>query len=198
MTSGILFGLAVILAAVRTVIRVRHFRRLYIDDGFLFLAVAALTAGTGLMLVDIPYAYLQEQVEAGVEAPPPNLMDSLLQDQKVQNAATVLIATTIFSVKFSFLFFFRLLLQRTKKWYIWWWWTIFIILIPSAALFMFSDFISCPYTGEAVLSKAPVPLAHVARSNETNSGMRYACRAKAGKCRIRIISCSGYSDRRFV
>ena len=45
---------------LRTIIRVRRFRRLYLDDGFLFLAVVTLVAGTGLMFVNIRYAYTQE------------------------------------------------------------------------------------------------------------------------------------------
>ena len=106
------------------------------------------------MYVNIPFAYMQEQVEARVQSPPANFMEALVVDQKTQNAAVVLLGVALFSVKFSFLFFFRILLQRTKKWYVWWWWTVFAILIPSSAIFIFSDFIACPYTGEAILSES--------------------------------------------
>ena len=161
----------------------RRFGRLLVDDVFLFIAVVTLIAGTGLMLVNIPYAYLQQQVEAGLQEPPPNFIQTLEQDEKTQDAAVVLVATAIFAVKFSFLFFFRPLLPLTRKWYMYWWWLIFLLLIPSALMVMFVDFASCPYFGDAILSKIdpPLPDGLLVRDRLTDfrSQMHHACCASS-------------------
>lgn len=116
--------------------------------------MAALIAGTGTIFVDLPYVFLQVQVEAGEQPAPPHFVEKLVESQKTQYAAVIFLATTIFAVKFSFMFFFKQLLPRTKKWYMWWWRFVFALLVPSALLFMFSDFVSCPYFGEDILSKS--------------------------------------------
>ena len=103
-----------------------------------------------MLYLDVPYIYLQEDVEAGLRAAPVDLVSQLVHDEKLQDAATTLLGTTIMSVKFSFLFFFRHLIQRQKKLLIWWWCN-FGFLIPTAAIVIFSDFIACPYSDARIL-----------------------------------------------
>ena len=145
-----MLAVAVIVAVGRILARIRKDHRIYVDDGFFFFAIVGLIAGTALVFVDIPYVYLQEDVEAGLRAPPANFVFQLLHSEKIQDAASVLLAATIFSVKFSFLFFFRHLLRLQKK-LMWYWWFILVILVPSAAVFMFSDFIACDYFDERII-----------------------------------------------
>ncbi|MCJ1246847.1 hypothetical protein MMC30_004056 [Trapelia coarctata] len=160
-----LLGLAVVLAAIRTHIRIYKFHRLFVDDGFLFLATTALIGGTVLIHLDAPYLYLQVNVESGAEAAPPNFIQQLLSDQKLQDSATVLLAVTIFSVKYSFLFFFHSLVRRVRTLTIWWW-CVFAIVIPSTIVCICSSFIACPYFGEEVLVSCVTPQA-LARENAT-------------------------------
>ena len=150
--SGFLLGAAVVVAVARVLARLRKEHRLYFDDAFFFLAAICLIAGSTLTFIDIPYIYLQEDVEAGLQTPPANLLTQLIYSEKIQDAATVLLTATLFSVKFSFLFFFRHLLRHQKKLTLYWWFVCFIT-VPSAAVCMFSDLIACPYFDERIVAQ---------------------------------------------
>ena len=54
---GSLLGLALLMASARTYIRLQNFRRIFLDDVFLFLAVACLLAGVGLLYSNIQFLY---------------------------------------------------------------------------------------------------------------------------------------------
>ena len=142
-----------VIAGARTLARFYRSQRVAVDDGFFFLAVATLISGTTMLYIDIPYIYLQEDVEAGLRTPPADLVSQLIHSVKLQYAATTLLGTTIMSVKFSFLFFFRDLLKQQRKMLIWWW-CIFVFLLPTAAILMFSNIIACPYSDEKILGQS--------------------------------------------
>lgn len=154
-----------LVAVTRIFARVRKEHRLYFDDGFFFLATVCLIAGSSLIFVDIPYIYLQEDVEAGLQMPPADFLTQLIHSEKIQDAGTVLLATTIFSVKFSFLLFFQHLL-RLQKALTYYWWFICILLVPSAAIFMFSNFIACDYFDERIVVECTT-VGALARQNGT-------------------------------
>ena len=143
-SAGLLLGIAVIVAGGRILARFYKSRVVAVDDGFFFLAIIAFVSGTTVLYLDLPYIYLQEDVEAGLRAAPADLVSQLLHSEKLQDTAVTLLGTTISSVKFSFLFFFRDLLRQQKKMLVWWW-CIFVFLIPTVAILMFSNLISCSY-----------------------------------------------------
>ena len=120
------------------------------DDGFFYFAIVAFISGTTILYFDIPYIYLQENVEAGLRAPPANLIAQLIHSIKLQASANLLLAATILSVKFSFLFFFRTLIRQQKK-MILWWWCIVMLVIATTPVLLFSSFISCPYFDERIV-----------------------------------------------
>ena len=105
-----------------------------------------------MVYIDCPYLYTQVSVESGVQAPPANFIQQLINDQKTQDAAAVLLSVTIVSVKFSFLFFFRHLLRRLKGLNIWWW-CVLAVHVPTAVVMVCSSFMSCPDFGARVLGK---------------------------------------------
>ncbi len=69
--------------------------------------------GTALQQVALPYGQTPINVGAGVESPPPDLVQQLVKNLIFQTSSIILLYASVSSVKFSFLFFFRLLLQRT-------------------------------------------------------------------------------------
>ena len=150
---GVLLGLAVIVAGARIAARYFQSHRLAVHDGFYTLALITFIAGTIILYFDIPYIYLQEDVEAGLQMPPSNFIAQLIHSVKLQYPAATLLGTAIISVKFSFLFFFRALIRQQKKMEIWWW-CIFGVLIPTAPMVMFSSLMSCPYTDKRILGKS--------------------------------------------
>lgn len=146
---SLLLGLALVAAAGRVIARWHRFRKILWDDVFFSIGVITLIAGTGLTYADIPLIYLQENVEAGLVQPPPDIVARLIRSEQLQDGATVLLVGTVFSIKFSFLFFFKYLIKQQKKLTMWWW-TVFGLLIPIALLVMFSDFIACDFFDERI------------------------------------------------
>ena len=133
-------------------IKFRKFHRLFVDDFFFINAAVLLIVGTVTVSLILPYNQTEVNVRAGIEAPPPNLTHILDLDAKLQDASSFILNTSIFAVKFSFLFFFRLLLQRTGKLQVWWWF-VFIITIPCAVICMCTGFMVCPAFGARILGE---------------------------------------------
>lgn len=164
-SAGFLLGIAVMVAGGRISARFYKSHGVTVDDGFFFLAITTFISGTTVLYLDLPYIYLQENVEARLRAAPADLVSQLIHSEKLQDTATTLLGTTIISVKFSFLFFFRDLLRQQKR-MLAWWWCIFVFLIPTAPILMFSNLISCSYFDERILVECVTPVA-LARQNGT-------------------------------
>lgn len=149
---GFMLAVAVSLAVGRIFVRAKLNRKVYLDDGFFFLALVTLVAGTVMTYVDIPYIYLQQNVQAGTQAPPADFIQQLLKSVKIQDAAVVLLSATVFAVKLAFLAFFRGLIRRLKKLEMWWWCVLVIVAISSLILIC-ANFITCPYFDERILGR---------------------------------------------
>ena len=139
-------------ATARTAIRIYKFGQLHVDDYFLFLATAALIGGTGLFLKMIPDLYLFAEVTLGHTLPPADILQEAIHDSTYASTGEVLCWTTIFAVKFSFLFYFRSLVRRLRNLTILWWCNL-VILTPVAFTSIFGAFIVCPYIGSELLGK---------------------------------------------
>ncbi|KAL8917236.1 MAG: hypothetical protein Q9208_008075 [Pyrenodesmia sp. 3 TL-2023] len=162
---GLLLATAVSLAIARVAIRARLNRKVYVDDGLFFFAVVTLIAGTIMTYIDIPYIYLQQNVQSGARKPPADFIRQLIYSVKIQDAAVVLLSSTIFAVKLSFMAFFRSLIRRLKKLEIWWWCVLFIV-VPSSVMLVVSNFITCGYFDERILVKC-VSAGALKRQNNT-------------------------------
>ncbi|KAI9827962.1 MAG: hypothetical protein M1826_006158 [Phylliscum demangeonii] len=119
--SGIMAGLAIIAAAVRTVHRLHSHRRLFLDDLFLLIACIFLTASTivlyrattGLYLSYSSWLLFVATDFQGVRK------GGLSYLQRVF-AYGSMIWTAIYAVKLSFLVFFRVLVERIRYMTIYW------------------------------------------------------------------------------
>jgi hypothetical protein len=149
--SGVALGITLLLAAGRVYVKIAKFGRLYVDDGFFILATVLLIAGTTMVFLALPYNQTEVEVGAGAP-PPPDIAHQLDYDVKFQDAATFLTNASIYSVKFSFLFFFRLLLQHTGKLQAWWWF-VCIFTIPCAIICSLTNFMVCPAFGDQIMGE---------------------------------------------
>lgn len=123
---GVFFGLALTLATARTAIRVYKFRQVFADDGFLFLSIITLVASTGLFYSTVPSQYHFAAAAAGLEPLPPDFLVVVAKTANIAYAAETLAWTTIFAVKFSFLFYFRGLIRRLQGLNVLWWCTLVV------------------------------------------------------------------------
>lgn len=122
------------------------------DDYFFFIAVLALIPGAGLFFSFIGTWYQFELITEGKALPPPNFIQRVEDVATYATVAQLLCWTTIFSIKFSFLFYFRALVNRLYKMEVLWWFT-FAGLVPTAAISIAGVFIVCPHTGPSILGK---------------------------------------------
>ncbi|KAL8681487.1 MAG: hypothetical protein Q9224_006848 [Gallowayella concinna] len=131
---GILFGIAITLAIGRTYVRLAQTRKVTVDDGFFFFAVITLIAGTTTLYIDIPYLFFHSNgTFSGTTTITPEFFQLLLRSLKIQSATDVLLSVTLFSVKFSFLFFFHGLLRRVQG-LMTWWWCVLGVMVPTICL----------------------------------------------------------------
>lgn len=147
---GTLCGLATIAAAARTVIRVHHFKLINVEDYLVFVALTAHIIGTVLSILFALILYKSFAISQG------KLRFSSNFIRNIENASQYVMATeslcwlTIFSIKWSFLFYFKALTYRLKRMELWWWFIV-ILLVPITTIAIFSPFITCPHAGRSIL-----------------------------------------------
>lgn len=149
---GIFLGIAVTLAVGRTYIRVVQTRKVSVDDGFFYLTVVALIAGTTTLYFDIPYIYVPQNVDPSTFHITPEFIAFLQQSLRFQASTCALLSVALFSVKLSFLTFFHGLLRRVRGLMIFWW-CVLLFMVPVAIVFVCIIIMVCPYFDERVLGK---------------------------------------------
>lgn len=154
--SGVFYGIALITASVRTVIRFRTRQLQILDDFLLLFACMCLTVTTTLLVKMLPYITVLakmfsatpdlEQVEFRIE------LDRELKaldhsSQAYLYTHSVLAWVALFSIKFCYLHFMKGLVSRLKGITVYW----NIVLgvnVLSLAFNISSLFIGCPYFGK--------------------------------------------------
>ncbi|KAI9820174.1 MAG: hypothetical protein M1827_005796 [Pycnora praestabilis] len=123
-------SLAICFTVARTVIRYLNSRRLYVEDGFVFLALVFLITMGALYVVAIPPLFQLERVASGKEKPGPTFVADSKVFLQCQFAIIVLFWSCLWCVKFSFLFFYRRLFEGIRK-YMVWWWAVFVFTLVA-------------------------------------------------------------------
>ena len=149
--SGIFFGIAILAAIARTVIRLHLNQRLELDDAFLSLACVCFIATTILLYKMLPDIYLFETLETepgSVAAliPPVEILQKVVWFENCDSAYLFVTWTAIFLVKASFLAFFRRLINRVGKMVTYW----KVVVAITIVVFGFCaciGFIGCPKSG---------------------------------------------------
>lgn len=139
---------------MRISLRIHSQRRLFLDDAFLVIALAALTAAVPVLYKAIAQMYLIQGVASGGL--------NLVKVSQLQQSGTVteaevhlyqvlrfthqtLIWTAIFSVKFSFLSFFHQIVDRIQGLVLYWKIVGMMNIVAFAFCVCFS-FVECPRT----------------------------------------------------
>ena len=150
---GLIFGIAIITAATRIIIRLRIQKRLYLDDGFLMFACICLTAATGVLYFGMSTVYMVEESSfepTSAASISPSEESRLLQVialiQRITWSYEALSWGTIFAVKFAFLSFFRPLVDRLPSTHRYWK-TVVLLTALVAPISVFDNLIACPKLG---------------------------------------------------
>ena len=149
---GVLFSFAIVAPIIRTGIRVKMRRGLYLDDGLLGLACLALTAATTVLYNDLGILYLAEDIVqdylSGDMADLPvdvNVAALVPRYQRTDYLHGTLSWIVIFSVKFTFLSFFHQLLGRLPRFLFYW----KVVVVANVVALMYCicyAFLECPHS----------------------------------------------------
>lgn len=144
--SVTLFTLAILFAFCRIIIRLRYQTgRLSLDDASLAFGVVCLCVSFTLLFFFLSKIFLAEAVTVYQTAEIPlDEVNQLLQFHVFNVTFLVLTWTTIFAVKFSYLFFFKSLICGLEKLTIYWWTVTFITGVVWG-FGVVDVFLPCPY-----------------------------------------------------
>lgn len=113
---------AVILVAIRTHVQYKSSQRLFVNDFWIFFALLCHFATAIVYQLAISPMYELAYVSAGLQLPRAGFMERASLFLKLQYAADLLLWTTLWSVKFSLLFFFwRLFDSVNSSMRLFWW-----------------------------------------------------------------------------
>ncbi|KAL1631267.1 hypothetical protein SLS54_000026 [Diplodia seriata] len=150
---GVLTGSAIVVVALRYVVRHHHVRKLFLDDYLLLFGTACLVAATGLLywfiddmfifeaLIEIPEQVTFASVLANGE------VGALLDSNKIIQSYLSMVWTAIFAVKFSFMAYFRSLGASFSRPMTVYYWAVVALTFASWGVCIGGGFINCPYFG---------------------------------------------------
>ncbi|KAI9780212.1 MAG: hypothetical protein M1816_003136 [Peltula sp. TS41687] len=99
-------GGSVLFTLFRYYVRLLYFRRLFLDDLFVFIALVILIASAVMYQFMAPTMYNIFRITNKQELPPADLQEKLIPYLKMQFAVTLLFWTCLWAIKFAFLAFF--------------------------------------------------------------------------------------------
>lgn len=154
MIIWIFFGLAVVAAAARIIVRFWFTKKLRLDDYLLLISCASLTAATGVLYYGTSSIFLGSELaldpisvtQSGINEG--DVIRKVEQISKINWVYLTLSWVTIFMIKFGFLALFRLLVNCLPRIYAFWKAvTAFTTLVFAFAVC--DTFIACPKMGLA-------------------------------------------------
>lgn len=123
-SQGILWGgtaISLCFFIFRIVVRIKYFRRVYVDDFLVLGAWLMLLASAVIWQMQQDAMYTQFGLTAGLVLPTPEIIEAEKTFLRSQVAILFLFYSCLWSVKLGVLIFFRRLGQKVKGQKIWWW-----------------------------------------------------------------------------
>ena len=141
-----MFGLAIIAFVIRSYIRIRIYKKVFVEDFLLLFAVVCLCVATALAYVTLPgqYASLQVILHGFDNGLAFGLLGKIPEVSKEENVASTIWWLVIFPVKLAFLFFFRRLISRMRGLNLWWWCSTAFTVIAGLVCVV-ANWLTCPY-----------------------------------------------------
>jgi len=114
-------AIAILLTIIRTAIRICVYRRLFADDGAVYLALTILVSMGVMYQIITPTMFELERLLTPGAVPSANFVQEAALFLKLQFAIIILFWTTLWAVKLSFLLYCRNLLAGLPNQLFWWW-----------------------------------------------------------------------------
>ena len=123
-------AVSALFVVFRVFVRIKVFRRLWVDDALVVFAWLLLLITAILWQTQVEALYTQYKLLSGAVLPTPEIEYKQSLYLRCFAAIFVLFYTCLFAVKLSFLFFFQRLGARVLGQRIWWW---FVLIFNTAA-----------------------------------------------------------------
>lgn len=148
-------AISIITILARVALRLQRTHSLAFDDYFLIVALITLVGACAVQQHYRDITYMILNTSSGNEIPPASIAKDSVTETQILTATSVLLWTSIFCVKFSFLFFFRKLISRLRALQIYWW-VVFAVVLAGALTSIPMSFFECAYFGDDLLAHCPV------------------------------------------
>ncbi|KAI1449868.1 hypothetical protein F5Y02DRAFT_164594 [Annulohypoxylon stygium] len=135
------FALCVVVFSGRIAIRVMCFKRIFVEDYLMFIALCFLLAASVVSQLFLKCAYIMNALSKGA-IPPPDFIDEMTRGLRAFGSVLLLDFLGIWLIKFNFLLFFRRLGNHVNTYRIFWWVVFIFNLAAGAAVFGLTDY-SC-------------------------------------------------------
>ncbi|KAI0425061.1 hypothetical protein F5Y09DRAFT_322637 [Xylaria sp. FL1042] len=157
---SIFFGAAVLCVITRFVVRIFGRLRTRLDDGLVLLSVIALASSYAACMQELNGLYLLEAINKHLVIPLPEELPEISSIQKWSTIFAALNWTSVYLVKFTFLYFFYILVQglgRRIK-------TLYWITVGLCVVFwiytVLDPVIICPHFGADSVKCETIPNRH--------------------------------------
>ncbi|KAI1738017.1 hypothetical protein F4680DRAFT_450415 [Xylaria scruposa] len=158
---SVLFGTAIFSVVVRLVIRIFGHVPWSLDDGLVVTSAALLASGFATCLHKLDTIYLIEAINKGVAFPFQEDLANILSVQKWSTITAFLVWTSVYLVKFTFLYFFHILVRgMPRKIRVFFWSTVGL----SVAFWIYTvlePLIICPHFGADAAKCSVRPEQHI-------------------------------------
>ena len=125
----------------RIYVRLKIFRRLFIDDPFLIAAWLMTLANAIIWQVNVRPLYLTIGVASGqITSLPPDFLPEFFAYSHAQFSSSILTYASLYLTKFSFLLFFRKLGNKVPRQRVIWWSALVFVIASYAVSFCVVDF----------------------------------------------------------
>ncbi|KAL8665297.1 MAG: hypothetical protein Q9202_002348 [Teloschistes flavicans] len=121
---------AIICCILRVLSRIRNFKKLFVDDYFVLLALSFVLTTAIMWQVYARQMYHMIAVSAGLVVPEENFPKMLESYTKSNATVWILFYSTLWSIKISFLLFFRRLGTNVRGQKLIWW-PVFVITVAT-------------------------------------------------------------------
>ena len=122
-------ALSLCFLSFRIFVRLRYFKRIYVDDILVLAAWMMLLASSVIWQTQQTHLYNQFMLSAGQIEPTAATLAAVQSLMRANLAVIILLLSCLWSVKVSVLVFFRRLGQPVRGQNIWWWFvTVFTII----------------------------------------------------------------------
>ncbi|KAI0377023.1 hypothetical protein F5Y04DRAFT_292257 [Hypomontagnella monticulosa] len=159
-SASFLFALAMFCVISRFIIRIFGRLRIRLDDGLVLLAAAMLAVAFAACLQELDALYVLEALNKKIIVPTADELPLISNVQKWSIIFATFNWTSVYLVKFAFLYFFHTLVQGMPRWIVRFFWMTVCLSVVFWVYTVLNPIIICPHFGNEASKCNTAPNQH--------------------------------------